>query len=141
MGLFKTEDPDSFVKNYETHIVVENGKIHVTKHLVIQINNQSGTNSSEVTIYFDKDEPIKGLKAEIQDIQGNTIKKLVKTDIHERNLISSMVSFDDRHVQEFALYHNVYPYILEYIYTTTEREFITIGDWNYAKCTIPTVRN
>ncbi len=124
------DEPDSFIREYKTTVVVSQGRKTVSQKVVIQINNKLGNWLSTVTIPYSKGNRVKSLEAAITDLNGNVIRKLKNKDIIDRSSISNISLYEDDFVKEFELNHNSYPYLIEYSYSQEFDEFISIVDWH-----------
>ncbi|MEO9474561.1 MAG: hypothetical protein ABJG41_03480 [Cyclobacteriaceae bacterium] len=84
---------------------------------------------------------VKIVEANIQDAHGNIIRKLKKSEISKRSLVSDMALFEDDQVSEFNLIHNTYPYRVYYKTKTSYLGHISIARWTpMAFYSIPTRR-
>ncbi|MEP0366484.1 MAG: DUF3857 domain-containing protein [Cyclobacteriaceae bacterium] len=82
---------------------------------------------------------VKIVEANIQDAHGNVIRKLKKSEISKRSLVSDIALFEDDEMREFRLIHNTYPYRVYYKTKTSYFGHISIARWSpMAFYSIPT---
>ncbi len=117
------------VIRYATFIEISNDKLSTTDTIILQINNRSGDDYSEIELDYTKDDPITDLSAWIEDQNGNIIRYLKKQEIKESSAISEVSFYEDSYVKRFVLKHNEYPYRIGYTYKTSSRQFLYIANW------------
>jgi len=119
------------LKNF-TEIVIDNNKLTRKISHEILINNRLADSYGSIYIDYSKLKKINRLKAWIEDLKGNEIKRLKDSEIESHSAIADISLYDDNMVKKFTLKHNVYPYILKYTYEESENQFLDIDYWNPA---------
>lgn len=131
---------DCEIRHFTTHIVYQGKNITTTTSYTRQINNAKGTNYAHISIPYKKDNPLKNLTAWIEDMNGNTIRKLKNKDIEHANRYMSSSFHSDMMEASFKLIHNEYPYLIKYRYVRKEDDFISLISWSPALFTnVPVV--
>ncbi len=113
----------------QTHITIKDNKLTKTVAYEIRINNRSGERYARISIPYTKLSKISNIEAYIKNAQGKTVKKLKKSEIHERSLISDFSFYEDNAVKTFTLKHNAYPYTIVYSYKIQQNNYLYIEDW------------
>lgn len=126
----------SFAQSFDAELIsqktsIEVNKGNLTKELSyeIKINNRAGDKYTRISIPFSKSDKISKLEAYILDSNRKTVKKLKKSDVTERSLISDFSFYEDDFVKEFTLRYHAYPYTIVYSYRIQTNEFINIDYW------------
>jgi len=76
LSVYSGISPDSEILKYSTYIEISNNKIQQTDSIIIRINNRSGEEHAEVSISYNKDNPVSGLSAWITDRNGAIVRHL-----------------------------------------------------------------
>lgn len=125
-----------FSQNYSAELISQETSISIDKNRLtkdlyyeIKINNRAGEKHTNISIPYSKMDRLSNIEAYIKDSNGKVVKKLRKSDIVERSLISSISFYEDNLIQEFTLKHNTYPYTIVYSYRIQQREFLHIHNW------------
>jgi len=116
---------------YSTTIDIINKKIVQTDTVIIRIINRSGEDYGNVSINYNRDNPITNLNGWIMDRNGNIIRYLKNKEITESNTVSSSF-YTDYFTKKFTLKHNEYPYYIAYTYQITEKQYLSIAHWHPA---------
>jgi len=116
--------------NYSSEIKVNKNKLIIQKSFIIQINDADSDWVSDIEIPYQEKDKLEILEASITDLMGETIRKLKKKEIIDRNDISRGAFFEDSWVKEFNLKWNQYPYRIKYKYRRTKNNFISITNWH-----------
>ncbi len=121
------------VVNYSTEITVSKNKLIKEKSYTIQINNKESDWISNIKISYDEKDKLEILEASIIDLNGETIRKLKKKEIINRNNISNGTFYEDSWVKEFKLKWNQYPYRIKYSYRFTNRLRLNVNKSKFIK--------
>ncbi len=126
-----SQNKNAEIINYETKINISSDNI-ITKDVsvTIQINNRAGEDLTIIEIPYDAKEPISNLNAQLEDILGNTIRRLKKKEIVDQSYISNSALYEDDYIKAFTLKHNEYPYRISYNYKKTYKTFFSIARWS-----------
>jgi hypothetical protein len=118
------------VIDYKTTCSVEKNKLTTVISYLIQINNKTGDEFAEISIQYQKDNKVVIDHAWIEDTAGTVIRKLRNKDIFDVSAFESYTLYQDYYIKKFSLYHNIYPYRINYEFSFTENQFIEICDWD-----------
>lgn len=121
---------DAEIINYTTRCAVDKDKLTQTDTITIQINNRSGDKYTNINIPYSKTEKVSNIEAWIEEINGNKVRILKKSDITDRSAISDISLYEDNFVKCFQLKHNLYPYCITYTYQTTYKNYLIISRWS-----------
>ena len=120
---------DAEVISYTTLCEVDNDKLIQTDSITIQINNRNGDKYTAVTIPYSKTEKVSNIDAWIEDMNGNKIRNLKKSDMTDKSAISDISLYEDNFIKCFQLKHNIYPYKIIYTYQTHYKNYLLISWW------------
>lgn len=120
---------DAEIIKYATFCEVDKDKLTQIDTVTIQVNNRNGDNYTNITIPYSKSEKVSDLEAWIEDMNGNKIRDLKKSDIVDKSAISDISLYEDNFNKCFQLKHNIYPYKVTYTYKTTYKNYIAISWW------------
>ncbi len=84
--------------------------------MAVCIVDQYSKKFNSIVAPYRKNEKITGFKAEIYDRDGNFVKKLKSSEIHDVSSVSSFSLFEDDRVMYADFIHGQYPYTLVYEY-------------------------
>jgi transglutaminase-like putative cysteine protease len=118
------------VINYETKIIIQNnGKKSTQRTILIQINCKDENWLSHIELLHNPSQDLSVNYANIQDLNGNIVRKIKKKDFITRNNLSYQSFYRDDLITEFDMYWNQYPYRIEYSYTVVEEEYLYVAWW------------
>ncbi len=121
---------NAVVTKYYTTVEKKKHLIENRVFIQILINNRIGDEFTEVELSFSPILKIKNLKGRIVDASGNTIRKLLKKEIETVSDLSWGTYHSDQMLKRFVLRHNVYPYLIEFEYTTETESYISVEHWS-----------
>jgi hypothetical protein len=113
----------------ETIIHISDGKLQRKETYLIRINNREGDKYGQVGIHYSSMVTLKDIEGTLSNKEHQVIRKLKKSEITDRSLISDISMFEDHYVKEFRLKHSDYPYFIRYSYLIEQKEYIIIDDW------------
>ncbi|UII26919.1 transglutaminase-like domain-containing protein [Fulvivirga maritima] len=117
--------------------VKRNNTLDVRETYLYEIKSRHYTNEGKISIPYTKGNT-KLLTAEIQDLQGNTIRKLKNKDLIIHNYFSSDAFHADDMVMEFDLIWHEFPYRIKYSYEYSMRDYLYVAYWSaYKKPSLP----
>ncbi|MEQ8475222.1 transglutaminase domain-containing protein [Fulvivirga sp.] len=119
----------SQVLEYDTYILVNDGKKTTSKSVLVQVNSPEELWISKIYIRYNASDEVKSLKAEIFDNKGNVVRKLKNKEIETKAYISDGTFFEDDLYKEFDLTYNVFPYTFRYSYETVNDNFNYLSGW------------
>lgn len=114
--------------DYRTKCTIFDDILTTEVSITIQINNRTAEKYAKIQIPC-SNEHLSSIKAVIEDLQGNVIRKLKKKQIEDVSAFSYQTFYSDNRIKKFTLKHNVYPYRIKYSYTKTTSEFLFIANW------------
>ena len=120
---------DSEVLNMVSIRKIEGNKLVCIDSFEIRINNRIGDDAAEISIPYDKKDKLSIESARIEDVSGNVVRILKKSEITDRQAFSYFAFYQDKYVKEFQLKHNTYPYVVKYSYKITLSDFPYIDSW------------
>ena len=122
-------ETDSELVNYVSIQEVAGNKLVRTDSITIQINNSKGEYATFITIPYSKGDKLSIGDAWIEDMSGNIIRKLKKSDFSDHSAVSNITIYEDRYVKRAQLRHHQYPYRISYSYKRTVSDFIHVCYW------------
>ena len=117
------------VINYTSYRTVDKGKLIEEDEILVQINDRLGEKYNKFEIPYSSKNKLKSLDAQIEDLSGNVIRKLKKSEIKNVSAISNIAFYEDEYVAKFSLKYNKYPYRIRINYRTEYNEFLDIAKW------------
>lgn len=117
------------VIEYSSLCRVDNNKLTLTDTVTIQINNRAGDKYTSIDIPYSKKDKISNLEAWIEDMKGNKIRDLKKSDISDQSAISDITFYEDNFTKSFQLKHNIYPYRITYTYQISPKNYMMVCWW------------
>lgn len=121
---------NAVVTKYYTTVEKKKHSIENKVFVQILINNRAGEAFSEVELNFSPILKLRNLKGRIADTAGKTIRKLSKKEIQTVSDFSWGTYHSDQMVKQFRLLHNVYPYLIEFEYTTETDSYLNVEHWS-----------
>jgi hypothetical protein len=110
-------------------IKIEKGKKITERSFKILIADKSQNGYAEIRAYPSQDDKFHLLYANVLNTDGSIERKFKAKDISTTNYRSRGSFYEDRLVKQFDLYHDEYPYIIEYAYQIEEKEFLNVANW------------
>lgn len=130
--------PKSEIIESTTHCEIKNNRLRENISHLIQINDRTGEDDAQIALFYAKGEKLKIKNAQIEDVNGNIIRKLKNNEVTDQNaVINSSTLYSDYFVKHFKLIHNNYPYRIRYEYEYETARFFTINSLNYARSETP----
>lgn len=121
----------SQVIDHKTKITIDSeGTKSIERTILLQINSKETNWLSHIEIGHNPKQEFSFDYAQIIDLEGNTLRKLKKKDLHTHNDLSYQAFYQDDLITEFDLYWNQYPYQVEYAYTIVEEEYLYVAWWS-----------
>jgi hypothetical protein len=117
------------VIKYISYREIVNGKLITTDSITLQINNRTGEQYADISLPYNKENPISDLSAWIEDKNGQIVRYLKNKETVDVNAISASFYTDD-YRKKFTLKHSDYPYRICYTYKSSFRQFMTIASWD-----------
>lgn len=120
---------DAELINYEESILFKNNVLLTTVDYEIKINNRAGEKYININIPYSNSSNVFDIEASLYDENNSIIKKLKESEITSRSAYFNGAFYNDYAIYEFAMKHNVYPYILKYQYKIKQNEFLQLCNW------------
>jgi hypothetical protein len=138
---FSQNDSSCVVVEHFTSCTVNKNKCLVERSILLEIRDRSAEKYSEVEIPYSKKFKLTVTSARIEDLFGNVVRELKKSDFKDRNAFVNASLYEDHFIKSFELKHNVYPYRIRYQWRCDYSEFIDIVDWwPYLDYKVPTLK-
>ena len=125
----KAQEYDGEVLNHTSYIQASPSKLVRTDTITYIIYNRQAEHLTEFSLLYNKGEKVTIGDSWIEDIAGNIVRKLKKSDIDDLSAVSNSSLYDDRRVKTFSLKHNMYPYKVVLSYKVTFTNFFHIASW------------
>jgi transglutaminase-like putative cysteine protease len=123
-------DVNAVVRNNSMTFTVEDiDEAYLKCTYAVTILNKSGEHFGQLRLNYDKFYKIKKLKGYIYDQQGKEIRELDDDDIEDHALISWATLYSDDRAKIAKLYHNEFPYTIEYEYEIELDGYISWPSW------------
>lgn len=124
-------DADAVVQlEFLRFAVSQPGKATRTVRRVVTVLNADGRDAGELYIRYDNRlRRLKKLRGWIRDDQGKVIRKLGKDDQDDYSAISGYSLYEENRVRVARLYHDVYPYTIEFEYEVLHDGLINWPTW------------
>jgi hypothetical protein len=125
------KDADAIVRKDFVRFEVINRK--QSKEIVtraITIFKMEKRGYGEILLQYDKFREVNDLEGKIFDADGEEIRELKNDDIKDYSLISGYAFFADDKAKSAELYHDKYPYTVEFAYEIDYKGSLQWPDWN-----------
>ena len=118
--------PRSEVIKSTIHFQVKGDRLIRTDSIILQINERMGDNDTEIGFVYSKGDKIDILYAQIEDLSGNIIRKLKKSEVKDQSYISEISFYEDDFIKSFDMKHSNYPYRVSFAVRTNQSKFFHI---------------
>ncbi|WP_367392490.1 DUF3857 domain-containing protein [Lewinella sp. LCG006] len=98
----------------QLEIISASEAIYSEKKRIVILNKESKANG--FAVFYDPDNKILSLDADIYDLSGTPIRKVRKSEIRDVAAVDGVSIYSENRVQYIELNHSEYPYILEFSY-------------------------
>jgi transglutaminase-like putative cysteine protease len=123
-------DVNAVVRNYSITVTVENiEEAHVKYVYAVTILNKKGQNYGLLYRPYDKFEEISEFEGRLFDNRGNIIRDMDDDDVKDYPIISWATLFSDNRYKSAELYHNEFPYTVEFEYEVDYNGYINWPAW------------
>ena len=92
------------------------GKAAWTVRRAVTVLNPDGREEGRVVLFYDEMRRVKKLSGRVRDARGKVVQKLRKGDVDDYSAISGFSLYEDSRVRVAELYHDRYPYTVEFEY-------------------------
>lgn len=96
---------------------------------VVTILDNEGRTRGTVGISYDKFSSVDELDGRLFDAEGNLIRTMTRDDIMDYSAISNNSLYEDNRYRSAELYHNQYPYTVEFSYVKSLKGYIGWPPW------------
>jgi hypothetical protein len=114
---------------FSSHYILSREKLLEKETIVLQVNNRMGENYTEFLLPYSNKNKLNSLEAQIEDLQGQVIRKLKKSEILNVNAVSDANLYSDDFLSVFQLKHNIYPYRIRVVYENVYSQYMQIAKW------------
>lgn len=130
---------DAIVRSEKTRFTVENeGRGALYVHRTVTILGPDGRDEGIFGVGYDgKLRHLRSFSGRLLDARGKQIRKLKKEDIEDRSSISGFSLYEDNRVRIGTLYHDVYPYTVEYEYELVFDGLLNWPTWYPQEANVP----
>ena len=84
----------------------------------------------EITLWYDRFRSISDLDGAIYDADGAKIRSLKSEDVLDASAVSGYSLYEENRVRHASLYHDVYPYTVEYEYEVAYKGSLNWPGWD-----------
>ncbi|MBD2699392.1 DUF3857 and transglutaminase domain-containing protein [Spirosoma sp. BT702] len=125
------ENAHSVIRRYETIFTVKSpGEATERTHTVITVLDKEADSQAQKMVYYDKFSKITSFEGALYDAEGKLIKRLKKSDIEDYSTYADYNLFDDQRVKAASFPKQpTYPYTVEFLIETTERNLMFYPTW------------
>ncbi|GAB3747530.1 DUF3857 domain-containing transglutaminase family protein [Spirosoma pomorum] len=125
------ENAHGVVRHHETTFTVRSvGEAVQRTHNVITVLDQEGDEHATMTVPYDKLSKVTSFEGALYDANGQLIKKLKKADIEDYSTYTDYNLFDDQRIKAARFPKQpTYPYTVEFIVETSERNLMFYPTW------------
>lgn len=104
-------------------------KMTITRKKAVTVLNKLGDSNSEIQIYYDSSNEIKGVKVSIYNASGTKIKDIKKRDFIDRSAADGISLFNDGRLIYYKYTPISYPYTVYYEYEVVSSNTAFIPRW------------
>jgi hypothetical protein len=125
------DNAHSVVRRHETEFRVKApGEAAQRVHSIVTVLDEEADDQATLVIGYDKLSKMTNLEGALYDATGKLIKKLKKADIEDYSTYSDYNFFDDQRMKRAAFPKQpAYPYTVEFLVETTERNLMFYPTW------------
>ncbi len=125
------ENAHAIVRRHETTFTVKSvGEADLRIHTVVTVLDEQGDDQAKKVVGYDKLSRVTNLEGALYDTAGKLIKKLKKADIDDSSTYSDYNLFDDQRIKTASFPKQpTYPYTVEFLVETTERNLMFYPTW------------
>jgi len=105
---------------------------NTTYHIktAITVLNKNGENAAEITVFYNKSNPIKNIKGVVLNEFGKQISKFSESDFHDESAVHDFSLFEDERVKHYMPPVTQYPYTLVYELDIKSKQTLNFDDWS-----------
>ncbi|AKD54453.1 DUF3857 domain-containing protein [Spirosoma radiotolerans] len=125
------ENAHAVVRRHETTFTVKSvGEATQRIHTVVTILDERGDDQAKKVVGYDKLSKVTSLEGTLYDADGKLIKKLKKGDIDDNSTYTDYNLFDDQRIKVASFPKQPsYPYTVDFLVETTERNLMFYPTW------------
>ncbi|QDK78457.1 DUF3857 domain-containing protein [Spirosoma sp. KCTC 42546] len=125
------ENAHAVVRQHDMVFTVKSaGEASQRVHSVITVLDKQGDDFASMVVGYDKLSKINDLEGALYDADGKLIKKLKKADVEDYSTYTDYNLFDDQRVKSASFPKQpTYPYTVEFLVETTERNLMFYPTW------------
>jgi transglutaminase-like putative cysteine protease len=125
------ENAHGVVRHHETTFTVRSvGEAVQRTHSVVTVLDQEGDEHATMVVPYDKLSKVTNFEGALYDANGQLIKKLKNADIKDYSTYTDYNLFDDQRIKAARFPKQpMYPYTVEFIVETSERNLMFYPTW------------
>ena len=100
-----------------TLVIKKNEQARYTVRRAVTVFRQSERDQGVLQLNYDRFTTIDDLDGRIYDAEGEKVRDLEKQDVRDFSAIEDFSLYEDSRVRVASLFHNQYPYTVEYVYS------------------------
>jgi hypothetical protein len=120
---------DAVIRDDSLVFTVDGVRTTTVGRHVVTVLNPAGRHFGTLRLYYDKFQSVEDIRGRLLDAQGAKIRSLEDDDIQDHSAISDYSLYDDLRMQRVALYHETYPYTVEFEYTLESTGSLNWPEW------------
>jgi hypothetical protein len=119
------------VRRHETTFTVKSpGEATQRIRTVVTVLDAQADEQAQLTVVYNKLSKVDDIWGALYDAGGNLIKKLKKADIEDRSAYDGVSFLTDNRLKQASFPRQpAYPYTVEFVYETTERNLLFYPHW------------
>lgn len=126
-----TANAHAVIRRHETTFTVKSaGEASQRTRTVVTVLDEQGDAYAKKRVYYDKLSKVNSLEGALYDASGKQIRKLKKADIEDYSTYADYNLFDDNRFKAASFPKQpAYPYTVEFVEETTERNLMFYPTW------------
>ncbi len=126
----KVRGANSIVHYSEVTLDIKNEKSALFKHKeVFTILNKKDKTLAQLVVWYDQFRKVNYIKANIIDAKGAIIRSFNSNSAEDYSASGSNTFFSDSRVKVLELFHNSYPYTIEFEYELALKGLLNLPSW------------
>jgi hypothetical protein len=125
-----TQGADAVVRldllGFEVH---DPGRATQTIRRVVTVLNPKGRGEGQLVVSYGRLRRLKKLTGRLIDAGGTLVRRLEQADQEDRSAISDYTLYEEERVRVAGLYHDIYPYTVEFAYEIQHEGLINWPTW------------
>ncbi len=124
------KDADAVIRIHSVHLDVKNTSRAVeTVRFAVTIFKKEKRDYGVIILGYDKFSKIKNFEGTIYDSTGKEVRTLESDEKKDYSAVSGYSLYEDTRMQVAEMYHNQYPYTIEYRYEYVRNGYFYWPEW------------